>query len=283
MPNRSLLVVTAVAALLLAACGGAEPNAPVVEGDGAASDPAGSWVLADAEPAIEVPDDARVTLEVTEDGDAWQVGGTAACNSYGGTVTTNGSAWRTGGFGATEMGCQEPLMSVQAAYLDALTTVDTWTRASADELTLTGPDVELGFDALPPVPTGELTATTWVLDGLVGGTGPDASVSSPVAGADEATLRLDPDGTVEATTGCRSFSGDWTETGDEILLPTFGQQDDSPNVAADGTSSCQEPVVAQENHVLSVLGDGFRAEIDGSHLTLISRDALGLSYRAEAD
>jgi len=174
-------------------------------------------------------------------------------------------------------------MAAERAYLDALHAVDTWTRASAEELVLTGPDVELRFEMLPPVPTAELTVTTWVLEGLVTGTGADASVSSTAAGADEATLGLEPNGTVDATTGCRSFFGEWTETGDEILLATFGVRDDSPNVAADGTTTCKEAVVAQENHVLSVLGDGFRAEIDGQRLTLISRDGLGLSYRASED
>lgn len=279
VPTRLLL--TATAALLLAACGGgAGPTAPVVEGDGATTDPAGSWVLVDAQPAIEVPADARVTLEVVAEDAAWQVGGTAACNSYGGTVVTDGSTWRGQGYGATEMGCEEPRMAAERAYLHALDAVDTWSRPSTDELVLTAPDLELRFEALPPVPTAELTATTWVLDGLVTDTEPDASASSTVAGADEATLRLEPDGTVDASTGCRTFSGEWTETGDEILLTTFGQRDDSPNVAADGTTTCDEAVVDQEDQVLSVLGDGFRAEIDGQHLTLVSRDGLGLTYRA---
>jgi len=121
------------------------------------------------------------------------------------------------------------------------------------------------------------------LDGLLVGTGPDASVSSTVADADPATLHLDVDGTVRASTGCRTFDGEWIDTGDEVLLATFGQRDDSPNVAADGTTTCSDAVVAQEDHVLSVLGDGFRAEVDGDRLTLTSRDGLGLVYRAAQD
>lgn len=282
MPTRLLLTVAAL--LLLAACGGsAEPTGPVIEGDGDAVSPAGAWVLVDAEPSIDVPADARVTMEVVAEGDAWQVGGTSACNSYGGTVVTDGDTWRGQGYGGTDMGCDEPRMAAERAYLDALTAVDTWAHPSQDELVLTGPEVELRFEELPPVPTAGLTATTWVLDGLVSGAGPEASVSSTAAGAEKATLRLASDGTVEASTGCRTFSGVWEETGDEILLTTFGQRDDSPNVADDGTTTCDEAVVAQEHHVLSVLGDGFRAEIDGQRLTLTSRDGLGLSYRAEED
>jgi heat shock protein HslJ len=280
MPGRAAQIVAV--AVLLAACGDATgPTAPVVEDGGAAADPTGAWVLVGAEPPIEVPADARVTLEVVAEGDAWQVGGTAACNSYFGTVTTDGTAWRGDGFGSTDMACDEPRMAAESAYLAALMSVDQWQRPSADELVLTGPDVTLRFAGLPPVPTAELTASTWILDGLVTGVGADAAVSSTVAGADEATLRLDPDGSMEASTGCRTFSGAWVETGDEILLTTFGQRDDSPNVAADGTLECDEAVVAQEDHVLSVLGDGFRAEVDGQQLTLTSRDGLGLTYRDE--
>lgn len=272
--------LAALPLLVLAACGGGTPGGPVVDGDGGGTGPAGAWVLVDADPALDVPADTRVTLEVVADGDAWQVGGVAACNSYGGTVVTDGATWRTEGYGATEMGCEPPLMEAERAYLDALVTVDTWERPATDRLVLSSADVELRFDALPPVPTADLTGTTWVLDGLVVGTDDDGSVSSTVATADEATLRLAEDGTVEATTGCRAFSGSWTERGDELVLPEFGQDDGSPNVAADGTTTCDAATVAQEDHVLSVLGDGFRAEVDGPRLTLTSRDGLGLTYRA---
>jgi heat shock protein HslJ len=279
--HRLLTSLTALAALALSACAGAAgPTAAGADdGDGSAS-PAGSWVLADAQPAIQVPADARITLSVEPDGEAWQVGGTSACNSYGGTVTTDGERWRGGEFGMTEMACDLPRMDAESAYIAALLAVDTWARPSADELVLTGPDVELRFTALAPVPTADLTGTTWLLDGLTGGTGPDATVSSTVADADDATLHLDIDGTMTASTGCRTFSGEWIETGDEVLLTTFGERDDSPNVADDGTTTCSAAVVAQEDHVLSVLGDGFRAEVEGDRLTLVSRDGLGLTYRA---
>jgi heat shock protein HslJ len=278
VPSRVLM--SAIAVVLIASCAGSDPAESPGEGDGAATSPAGSWVLVGADPTFEVPDDARVTLEVIAEGDAWQAGGTAACNSYGGTLVTDGGSWRVDGWAVTEMACDEPRMAAERAYLDALVAVDTWARPTRDELVLSGPGIELRFDALPPAPTASLTDTTWLLDGLVAGTGPDAAVASPVAGADPAMLRLEADGGVEASTGCRTFTGEWTVAGDEILLTTFGVRDDSPNVAADGTTTCDEALVAQESHVLSVLGDGFRVEADGSRLTLISRDGLALNYRA---
>lgn len=188
MSTRPLTIIAA--ALLLVACGDAtDVRGPVIEGDGASTDPAGAWVLHDATPTIDVPGDARVTLEVTaDDDDAWQVGGTSACNSYGGQVVTDDSAWRGGGYDQTDMGCDEPRMSTERDYLAALTRVDAWARPSPDELVLTGSGVELRFAALPPAPTAELTATSWVLDGLVTATGPDARLSSPAGDAEEATL-----------------------------------------------------------------------------------------------
>jgi len=270
-----------LAGLVLTACAGAaDPTAPPVDDGGTAASPAGAWVLADSQPTIGVPPDARVTLSVDPDGDAWQVGGTSACNSYGGTVVTDGDRWRAEDYGMTEMACEEPWMAAEQAYLDALLAVDAWERPSADELVLTGPGVELRFAAPAPVPTAGLTGTRWVLDALLFGAGTDATVSSTVADAEEATLNLDADGTVTASTGCRTFSGEWIETGDEVLLTTFGERDDSPNVAVDGTTICPPAVVAQEDHVLSVLGDGFRAEVEGTRLTLTSGDGLGLTYRA---
>lgn len=276
-----LATAVALVGLVLAACGGAaDPSATDQDDGGTSGSPQGSWVLAEARPTIEVPADARITLSVEPGEDAWQVGGTSACNSYGGTVVTDGARWTGEGFGMTEMACEPPRMDAEAAYLDALLAIDTWARPSEEELLLTGPDTELRFTALAPVPTAELTATTWVLDGLIVGTGADASVSSTVADAEEATLHLDVDGTMTASTGCRAFEGEWIETGDELLLTTFGERADSPNVADDGTPTCSAAVVAQEDHVLSVLGDGFRAEVEGQRLTLTSRDGLGLAYRA---
>jgi heat shock protein HslJ len=284
MMNRLVTTSAVLLAVSLAACGGAaEPGSPTDEADAAnasTAGPAGSWVLVDASPPIDVPEGARVTLQVTEDGDAWQAGGTSACNSYGGTVRTDGNGWLGQGYGQTGMACDEPRMAAEQAYLDALMAVDAWARPSDDELMLTGRDVELRFASLPPVPTEALTGTTWVLEGLRTGTDPDSAVATTAPNAAEATLVLTSDGTLTASTGCRTFDGEWVETGDELLFTTFGETADSPNIAADGTTTCDTAVVAQEDHVLSVLGDGFRAEIDGTQLTLHSRDGLGLTYRA---
>ena len=150
---RHRLLPGVILAVLVTACGNAAPTNPFIESDGDAVDPAGAWVLVRAEPVIEIPADSRVTMEVTSDDGTWQVGGTTTCTSSGGTVTTDGSAWRAQGYGATAMACDEPRMTAERAYLDALEAVDTWARPSPDELVLTGPGIELRFTALPTAPS----------------------------------------------------------------------------------------------------------------------------------
>jgi hypothetical protein len=56
--------------------------------------------------------------------------------------------------------------------------------------------------------------------------------------------------------------------GDEVLFTSF---------TADG--ECPEHLAAQDSHVVGVLGDGFRAAIDGERLTITNDGPLGLGYR----
>lgn len=280
---RSVLLA-AVVAVLLAACGGADPTdstAPDDPGGDPMAGPNGGWVLVEAVPAIEVPDPARVTLVVEErDDGTLGAGGTAACNSYGGTLVAGADgAWSLTDVASTEMGCEPALMEAESAYLDALVAIDTWERPADDSLLLTGPDVTLRFELLPEVEPADLTGTTWELDGFVHGTGDDGAVSSTVAGVDPAVLRFEDDGTFTLFTGCRDFAGDWTTHGDEILLPSWGETPDSRGVGTDGELTCGDQAEGQERDVLAVVESGFRATVDGQRLTL-QHGEEGLTFRA---
>ena len=271
------LVLTTALALAAAACGGSTDPVGVV--DDASGSPVGAWELERAEPVIDVPDATRITLTVEQDGDQLRAGGTAACNSYGGTVQTAGDTWRIEQLGWTEMGCEEAFMEAEAAYLEALQAVDTWSRPSDDTLELTGDDVVLVFELLPEVEPADLTGTLWEVDGYVRGTGDAAAVSSGTAGVEPATLRLDEDGTFTLFTGCRDFAGEWTTSGDEVVLPSWGQTEDSRGVGADGELTCGDEAEAQERRVLDVVEGGFTADVDGQRLTLESGE-VGLTLRA---
>lgn len=279
MGRRTTVLGLAAVTVLAAACGGSSQPGGTID-DGAPGDdaPVGAWELREADPPIDVPPEARITLTVAEDGDRLQAGGTAACNSYGGVLQAAGGSWELEALSWTEMGCDEPRMTAEAAYLDALQRIDAWAR-DGDTLRLTGAGVTLTFAELPEVEPSALTGTTWVLDGTISGSGDDAAVSSVATGVDPAELRLDEDGTFTLFSGCRDFAGEWTTSGDEVLFPSWGQTEDARGVAPDGGLDCGDAAAEQERAVLEVVEGGFVPEVDGDRLTL-RQGAAGLVLRA---
>jgi heat shock protein HslJ len=201
-------------------------------------------------------------ITITFEGD--QVGGTASCNGYVGTFELEGSSIGFENLAMTEMACSpEETMKAEQMYAEALTLVD---RVSVDgELTLTGPDVELVFTALAPVAETDLTNTVWVLDGLITG-----DTVTSVSG--RSTVEFFTDGSVLGDTGCRPFSGQYVVNGAEVRLT---------EMAANG-NECEPSLSEQDDHVISVLGDGFRVEIEGVRFTAWSVGDEGLSYRADS-
>lgn len=71
-------------------------------------------------------DPAVTTVNIIfgEDG---SVSGTSGCNQYGGSYTLEGDTLGFGPLMSTLMACEEPAMSVEAAYLDALGSASTFT------------------------------------------------------------------------------------------------------------------------------------------------------------
>jgi heat shock protein HslJ len=201
---------------------------------------------------------SRVTLKV----DGTQAGGSAACNLWGGTIEVSGSSIVISALSMTEMACEEKLMASEAAYLAALPRITTAAR-DGNSLVLTGPQVELRFALVVPVPDADLTGTTWILDSLISG---DA-VSSTMS---EATLQLSGDGRLSASTGCRDVTGSYTIADGQVQV-TLDPYD---------TIGCAEPLGDQDVHILGVLSNGFGLSIDGDRLTLMA-NGKGLGYRAE--
>jgi heat shock protein HslJ len=253
-------VIAAFAVLLLVgACGGASVTSAPSEPP-TALDPAGAWQLTagtvDGQPLALVAD-APVTFVV----DGSNVSGRSACNQYFGQFALVDGHVTLGGLGGTEMACEEPIMTLEGAYLAGLAKVDA-ARMDGEALVLTGPGTELRFERLEPPPTAALVGTEWLLDSLVRGDAVSSTVGRP------AVLTLDADGSFEASTGCRSLTGKYLVSGDEIELVELG---------ADG--DCGADIVEQDGHVIDVLEGGFRAVVDGRQLTLAGGD-VGLIYRA---
>lgn len=250
--------------LFAAACGDDDTEtAPAQGGDG---DPLGDteWVLTAAEvdgAPLALLDTHPVTLMRTDDG----IGGTAACNNYGGTITVDGSTVSVGDLFQTEMACDPPAaMDLESAYTAALARVDTATADGAG-LTLSGDGVTLAFAARAPEPDAALIGTTWTLDTII----ENEAASTPIAGTD-ATMTIDAADKVTGTTGCNNFMGD-IEVGDDAFEPA---------ALASTRMACQPDIMTQEATVLRVLSEGPSWAIEGPTLTLTLDDGTGLIYRA---
>lgn len=201
---------------------------------------------------------------VTLSFDEGAVGGTAACNGYFGTYTADGERMTVSGLGSTAMACSPAeIMQLEALYLGALPRVSDFMLE--ENLLLSGDGVMLSFRLLPPVPVVEITDTVWVLDGLVQGDAVSTSMG------ERATLELFTDGSLLGSTGCRTLNGHYVIEGAEVQFTDFSAVGD-----------CEPDLQAQDGHVVTVLGDGFRAEVDAQTLTITSAGNLGLIYRAES-
>lgn len=252
-------ILTIALGLSLAACAD-DPSArepdPGIEGI--------TWILdASSAAALEpdAPSDARATVRL-EDGRA---GGTAACNLYGGTyVVGEDGAISINVEGMTEMACAEPVMALEAAFVDGLGRVGTY-RFEAEDLVLEGDGPALRFSAERALP---LEGTAWRLDGIAAG---GDTVSSVLAGT-RITATFDAAGKVAGIAGCNGFGASYTVDGEAIQIGEI----------AATAMACEPDESAQERDFLDALSRAATFRIEGSTLTL--NDAAGgllLSFVAE--
>ena len=197
---RRAALGAALCALLLSGCG--SPDGAAGGGDSPGASPIGQWILLDGAARV---DGYPITLEVSEG----RVSGTAACNSYSGTVSVSGSSFSVGDLAVTEMGCPQPgVHESERDFLDQLSAVSGW-QIDSGQLLLTGGTTRLLFAPVQPEPDAPL-AGTWRVESLISGTGPDGAVSSTMA---PAHLTLVEDGTFTGRDGCNELQGRWTVDG----------------------------------------------------------------------
>lgn len=241
--------------LALAACARA--------GGGGGPDLNGTWALVSgtsAGQAIPLVDGRPITLVID--------GGSAsghACNQYSGTVTLTGTRIKFSAMAMTEMACDEPMMTAEAAYQAALAAVDAASR-SGDVLTLSGPGAELRFQLEPPVADVGLVGTTWTLTTLIDGQVASSAVSSP------ATLLFAADGSMTGSTGCRPLTARYTLSGSTVTVSGFSVN----------TFACTVLTAPQDQRVAAVLSGQFTFKVSGTSLTLSAPDGSGLGYVASS-
>lgn len=266
-PRLRMMLLTALAlfALLASACGDDDvatgrPSPGGEDPDGGESFE-GSWQLVSGSvdgDTIPLVDGRRITMTISDD----ELGGVAACNSYGGLLTIDDGSFGLGEVSWTSMGCEPDVSASEQAYLAALLRV-TAIAHDGETIVLTGGEAELRFVELPPAPTADLVDTVWELDTII-----DGETASSVTG-DAATLELRSDGTLVGSTGCRTLTGTWVESGDTIV---------TPELSASG--ECPAELAPQDGQVVEVLEGPFQASIDGQRLTLTAPGNVGLSLRA---
>ena len=103
----------------------------------------GNWQLASGSvdgQAIPLIAGSPVTLNIT----GTELGGTSACNSYGGQFALDGSSMSIGDLVTTLMMCTPEVMDVEIPYTAALPEID-MVAIDGDHLVMTGPGIELRF------------------------------------------------------------------------------------------------------------------------------------------
>jgi heat shock protein HslJ len=276
MPRRTgtfrlLVVLPLVAALLaLAGCGGSDSGGVTTQ-PGTGGSPDGDWTLAAGQGpdgALALVDGRPVTLTV----DGGTVGGSAACNSYGGSARVgDAGGFAVGEVASTEMACAEPeVMALEAAYLTAFGAVRT-ARLDGDRLVLTGEGVELRYDRTPKVPDAPVEGTRWLVEGLVQGTGDTASVSSLVG----QPFVLLKDGRLTGNGGCAGLTGTYTLDRDRLVVA------DLRLVPVPG-DDCSPENTAQDDVLADVLRQPLTVAVDERSMTLTGV-ASGLTLFAEGN
>ena len=243
--HRFPLAAFLLAVLLLNAC--------ALRGGGGGTQAAldGSWMLVEGMQAGSPLSLAgrSVTLEI----DGTKVRGNSGCNIYGGTLIRDGDTVRFDALSMTEMGCPDGAMNLESAYVAALADVRR-VEATEPQLILAGSSSRLVFEPQQPVADAALVGTSWRLETLVDGD----TASSTVGGADPATLVLDPTGSFQASTGCRTVTGTYALDGTRLRL-TLNPYD---------AFGCTDPIGTQDAFVLGFLDGAYDATVSGRQLTL---------------
>ena len=272
------LVAAILAALVLTACAvasaprSASPSgapdgsltpteAPTPSEASGGVDATGDWRLESGTvdgQAIPLVEDSPVTFTV----EGRQIGGTSACNGYGTELVVEGGELRFGEWSSTMMLCEEPVMAVETAFMQAMARVRAAAR-DGEALLLTGDGVALRFLPLAPPPMGEIVGAVWTLESTA------ADEVTTAAQGDPATLTYAADGTITGSTGCRDFTGRWVEAAGSLIATELAMDD----------SVCPPDLQTQDGRVTEVVGES-RPAIEDGRLVLTARGGTQATFRA---
>jgi heat shock protein HslJ len=199
----------AACVLLLTSCA-----APVDEGG---PDPGlrGQWELQSATDTAGSIPLANQLISLTIDGDT-TTAGRSTCSNYRARVYGNvTSLWVTASLPRAENCGIQAQQDIEHRYIDDLNQVRT-SSLSGGVLDLMAPGIDLRFVRALAVPTTLVVERTWHLTTVR----PDSyygNSNSAYYSIGGATLRLGADGTMTGTTGCHSFTANYSQNAGEIV------------------------------------------------------------------
>ncbi len=271
MTNLRLLaasVVFAVLGVVLLSCGdrgGADP------GPGSGSNLDVTYVVTgvtDGGAPRALFKGSEIRLRFTPD---QRLGITAGCNSMGGTYALEGTRLTVSDLSMTEMGCAAPLME-QDTWVAGLFGRDVQLMTGPDASLISGDVVLALTDREVASPDRALVGTTWLLDSMIKGTGPDGAVSS-VPQSLEYTVRISGDKSYRAQMGCAGSSGGHVVIGAGTI---------EWNVSVGGSAECAESQLSEQTtgrFMEEIISGATTYEIDEDRLTVTNGDRA-VSFRA---
>lgn len=129
-----------------------------------------------------------------------------------------------------------------------------------DRLILTGPDIRLVFESVPPPPVDKIAGRRWRLVKILDGRTSDRLRTLPPRG--EASFLINPNGSWEAETGCQRLNGEWIVEGDRIRATKSGVRG--------SIRKCDEDALDQLGLISNTFSEGFASVLRGKRLTIAS-------------
>ncbi len=265
---QRILSIALAIALVMTACASDDPTTnDSTDADSAGASSAsldGDWILdfllIEGDMAIPLPAEP---LDFRIDGDRF--GGSAGCNSMGGSASFSADGTVTvGDVFTTDMACADrTLMDFEQLYARALPQATAWSLEDG-RLSLTGPGTEIAYVVRTAPTDAPLVGTTWTLDTFF-----DADSAMTAAGMDDVTITF-------GDTGVRTQGRCWTIDGFATIEPGGEGNLRMDFTSSDPAFSCDDRAFFDE--MIERLSAVAEYEIDELRLTLgaANQPILGL-------
>lgn len=193
-----------------------------------------------------------------------RVSGNASCNDYRGDLRVAGESIHVENLVLATVGCSSDVQRVEHSYLRALVRASSVTIEDDGRIVLTGGGSQLLFSKHPPLDFSAVVDREWF---LIGST--DGSVEA--AGA-SAQLAIRADGTLEASSGCRLYSGRYSPNPSGISVTELS-----------ASGECPRDLRAADALLAAILGDQIMLRLEGDRLIVSTQGSIELVFgRGEA-